>query len=144
MKKYIFTLIAPLLFMSIFLWGGCKLDSPSNTQYTEFVMEIDSIIHPDTIRLGSSLPIKFYGTIGPDGCYSFSRFDGHFEGKNILITAYGRKSDETVCPDVMQYLQGLTLTVNQLDTGRYIIHVQQAFPPDLYDTVFVSGFGEVK
>jgi len=142
-KKYLFVLLATSALL-VFFWSGCKLDSPSDVHYTEYVLEIDSIIHPDTIRLGNSLPIKFYGTIGHDGCHSFSRFDGHFEGKTILITAYGRQSDETVCPSVEQYLQGLTLAVNQLDTGRYIIHVQQAYPPDLYDTVFVSGFGEVK
>lgn len=144
MKKFLFLILVPLFLTVIFMVNGCKLDNPSNTHYTEFVIQIDSITHPNTVKLGSSLQIKFYGTIGPDGCYSFSRFDGGVEGKTINVTVYGRKSDEDVCTQQVQYLSGATLNVNQLDTGRYILHVHQPFPPDLTDTVFVSGLNELK
>ncbi len=144
MKKLIFLFLVPVSLLVIFMAGGCKLDNPSNVHYTEFVMQIDSIFHPDTIRIGGTLPIRFYGTIGPDGCYSFSRFNGTLDGRNINITAYSKVSDEEVCTQQIQYLDGVTLSVNQLDTGRYIIQVHQASPPNIIDTVFVAGFAELK
>ncbi len=128
--------IALTLFASFTFWG-CNPNNTDYPNYTEFVMQIDSIQHPSSILLGRNLNIKFYGKIGPDGCYTFSRFAPSLQGKNINITVYGKHSDATSCDTATSYLDGATLAVTQLDTGRYIIHVSQAEPPDIYDTVYV-------
>jgi len=144
MKKSFYAPMALLAAVVLLALGSCKLDYPSVPHYTEFILQIDSITHPDTIRLGSLLPIRFYGTIGQDGCYSFSRFDGNLVGKMINVTAYGKKSDNQVCTQQEQYLDGRTLNVIQLDTGMYVIHILQALPPDITDTVYVKGLSPLK
>ncbi len=137
-KKLFSTLLGIAALLAFSFWG-CNPNNKDIPNYTEFMMQIDSIQHPTIIPLGRNLDIKFYGTIGPDGCYTFSRFDPKLDENNkvISVTAYGKHSDETVCDQSISYLEGATLSVSQLDTGRYIIHVFQPVPPDIYDTVYV-------
>ncbi len=136
-KKQVFGWgFAGILLIALF-FGSCRQDTYDLPKYTEFVMQIDSIQMPSTLKLGQSLKIKFYGTIGPDGCYVFSRFDPKAEGKTITVTAYGKHEEKSVCPDVISRLEGALLEVNLLDTGRYVVHVSQPSPPDIYDTVTV-------
>lgn len=126
-----------MLLVAVFSFWGCNPDNTDYPNYTEFVMQIDSIQYSSSVLLGRNLNIKFYGTIGPNGCYTFSRFDPSLQGRNINITVYGKHSDATTCDTATSYLEAATLTVAQLDTGRYIIHVSQPVPPDIYDTVYV-------
>ena len=137
MKKLIFGLIGASIIVILFLTGGCKLGN-NNSSFTEFAIQIDSIQHPDTVVFGKTLNIKFYGTIGPNDCYSFSRFVGGITGNQINIAAFGKFSNGTVCASVMQYLTGDTLGVNLVTSGTYVIHVMEPAPPDIYDTVYVS------
>ncbi len=133
-----------LMVLTVFSIWGC---SPKNTvvpNYNEFIMQIDSIQHPSSVFLGSNLPIKFYGMIGPNGCYTFSRFSPSLKNKTINITVYGKQEESTSCGTTTSYLNGGTLTVTHLDTGRYVIHVSQPAPPDIYDTVHVRLRSPVK
>ena len=122
---------------AVFFFGSCKQDNLNPPKYTEFVMQIDSIQMPATLKLGQSLKIKFYGTIGNNGCYSFSRFAPKAEGNTITVTAYGKLEEKDVCAEVISRLEGGLLEVNLLDTGRYVVHVSNPNPPDIFDTVTV-------
>ncbi len=124
--------------VALFFFGSCKQDDWDVPQYKEFVMQIDSIQMPSALKLGQSLKIKFYGTIGPDGCYVFSRFAPKTQGKGITITVYGKHEEKSVCPQVISRLEGGLLEVNLLDTGRYVVHVSNPNPPDIFDTVTVK------
>ncbi len=126
------------LLAAVLFFGSCKQDNLNLPKYKEFVMQIDSIQMPATLKLGQSLKIKFYGTIGPDGCYVFSRFAPKAQGKNITITVYGKHEEKSVCPQVISRLEGGLLEVNLLDTGRYVVHVSNPNPPDIFDTVTVK------
>jgi hypothetical protein len=138
MKKLILGVMSSGLIAILFLTGGCKL-SNSNPSYTEFAIQVDSIQHQDTIAFGKMLNIKFYGTIGPSACYSFSRFSGGVYDKQIDIAVLGKyKNGQNACASVMQYLNGDSLDVNLITPGSYIIHVIEPTPPDIYDTLFVS------
>jgi len=137
-QKKILSIILGMTALMAFSFLGCNPNNKAVPKYTEFMMHIDSIQHPSSLPLGQNLNIKFYGVIGPDGCYTFSRFSPSMQDRNINIIAYGKHSDATSCDMAISYLEGATLTVNQLDTGRYIIHVSQPNPPDIYDTVYVQ------
>ncbi len=144
MKKLLFLFLLPVSISAVFMLNSCKLDNPSDMQYTEFVMQIDSILYPDTVRVGNFLPIQFYGPIGPNGCYSFLRFSGSVNNRDINITAYGKKLDGDICTQKPQYLNGVILSVSQLEKGTYIIHVHEPNPPDLIDSVYVRGYAPLK
>lgn len=143
MKKTLLFVTGSAIIASLFLLGGCKLNSPSSgPSYTEYAIQVDSIQSPDTIALGKSLNIKFYGKIGPSTCYSFSRFVGGVNNHNINVAVYGKyQSGLSNCTDSLQYLNGKELSVNLITSGPFIIHVYQPAPPDLYDTVYVTQGG---
>ncbi len=73
MKKNTFIISVFLVMAGILVWSsGCnKDDDPS----PDFLIKIDSIVYPDTIQLTDTLSVKFYGEVGPDGCYEFNRFE---------------------------------------------------------------------
>ncbi len=137
-KNFLFSsLLVSALGFVLFL-GSCDTTSYDIPKYTEFVMQIDSIQMPSTIKLGQRLDIKFYGTIGPDGCYRFSRFAAKADNKTISVTVYGRHEEKDLCNEAVSYLNGGLLQINMLDTGRYVVHVSQPKPPDIFDTVYVT------
>lgn len=137
MKKLLFALIGGSFLASLFLIGGCKLSS-SSPNYTEFAINVDSIQHPDTINYGKSLVIKFYGTIGPSTCYSFSHFAGNVSTHQVNVQVLGKYIDQSNCASETQYLNGDSLTLNQVDSGNFVIHVYRDTTADISDTVFVK------
>lgn len=139
MKKLLFGLIAGSFLATLLLTEGCKLGS-SSPSFTEFGIQIDSIQYPDTVVSGTPQYIKFYGTIGPSTCYSFSRFVGGVTGQKIDIAVLGKyTNNESNCASAMQYLNGDSLGVHLTTPGKFVIHVQQPTPPDIYDTIYVKS-----
>lgn len=139
MKKLLFGLFAAGFVAVLLLTGGCKLGNSSPT-YTEFAIQVDSIQYPDTIVSGTAQYIKFYGTIGPSTCYSFSRFVGGVTNQQIDIAVLGKyTNNESNCASAVQYMNGDSLGLHLTTTGTFVIHVQQPTPPDIYDTVYVKG-----
>lgn len=136
MKKMSLVLTGLAFMAFLFLVSGCKLNSPT-PNFKEFAIQVDSIQLPDTVELGKTLYIKFYGTIGPNGCYSFSRFAGGINGKKIEVEVYGKYLQQSGCPQQVQYMNGISLRINPVDTGAYFVHVMEPRPPDIYDTVHV-------
>ncbi len=137
-KRFLFSTIFLMVLGSFLFMESCDTTSYDIPKYTEFVMQIDSIQMPSAIKLGQRLDIKFYGTIGPDGCYRFSRFAAKADNKTITVTVYGRHEEKNVCNEAVSYLNGGLLQVDMLDTGRYVVHVSQPNPPDIFDTVYVK------
>jgi hypothetical protein len=137
-KKGLLVILSVFLLSGFLLVNGCDNSPYDLPQYTEFQVHVDSIEHPSHIFLGQNLTIKFYAMLGPNGCYTFSRFDAKISGNMLNIAVYGKQEKSDVCNDGISYLYGGTLQVNRLDTGMYIIHVNQPVPPDIYDTVYVK------
>ena len=76
-------LFIPLL---ILLIGACE----NKADYKSFLVKVDSVQVPTAITSNTPFEIKFYGTISPNGCSSFTNFDVKEESNNIVIEAWAK------------------------------------------------------
>lgn len=106
----------------VFANSCTKTDTPA---ITEFAIMVDSIVYSDTIAMDATLNIKYYGTIGPNSCYSFQRFDVAFVGDTIGTTAVGGVIDSENCFEEVQILDGETAKIYNMPKGKFIIVVNQ-------------------
>jgi len=128
---WIFTICSVLLFQY-----SCSTE-PEN-DYTYFKIMVDSTSHADTISVNDILKIKFYGFVGPDGCHEFSRFEVHKKTNELELTVWGSKPNfQTVCPEVLVYLDGeeYKTVLNQI--GIYHIKINQPDNSVFLDSVYV-------
>jgi len=103
--------------------NSCKHD----TDYHLFLIKVDSIQVPKIITSGIPFDIAFFGTIGTNGCYSFSHFNQTLTGNEIMIEAWGKVDAKAfVCPTVMVYLDGRKLTMTIQTPGLYILKIKQS------------------
>ncbi|MCJ7446201.1 MAG: hypothetical protein MUO72_00760 [Bacteroidales bacterium] len=94
--------------------------------YYQFLIKVDSIQVPKTITSGIPFDITFFGTIGGNGCYSFSNFNQTLTDNEIMIEAWGKVDAKAfVCPTVMVYLNGHKATVTIQTPGTYILKIKQ-------------------
>ena len=93
--------------------------------YRLFLVKVDSIQVSNAPVANSPFDINFYGTIGWNGCYSFSNFNVQQDNLNILIEAWGRVDKATICPTVMVYLTGHNVTYTVQIPGTYNIKIKQ-------------------
>lgn len=61
-----------------------KSGNSSNAEAT--IAEVDSLDVPDTIASTDTLRVRFHGTVGPNGCYSFDRFDVEQSQQKLTVT----------------------------------------------------------
>ena len=139
MKKYYFV-ITLIIIAFVITISSCKKDD--TPQFTESVILIDSITHPDTVALGSTLPIKFYGVIG-NGCDYFSKFEeitldeGEYE--NTFKIKIWRKTESGVsCEEIVKKLGGSQLNLSGMLAGNFVIKVVQPDGSYLEGLVFVE------
>ena len=52
-----FIVVSIFLIIMTISWSSCKKSSDPETE--TFIIQVDSIIHPDTINFGDNLTIKF-------------------------------------------------------------------------------------
>ena len=135
MKKSITFWLLALMVTSTLL-VHCKKDKE-----TQFIILVDSILVADTITVGEDLVIEFFGTIGNDGCHSFSHVEDNSEGNVLAFTMYGVNSGAKECPDVIVKLDGTTITVSNLTQGDYTIEITQPDQSVLTETFFVKPSG---
>lgn len=112
-----------LLIVAIFtLSMGCGND-PSRTE--EYLIQVDSIAHPDTVGAGKSFPIAFFGMIGPNGCCRFLRFETERKANQLTIWTVGEKKtgQNLMCPEYLPLLDGTVLRVMAPDSGNLSISV---------------------
>ena len=118
MKKILAVLTAALFFFS------CVNDPEEDFRY--YKIKVDKIEAPDTLNVSDSLKIKFYGTVGNDGCHSFDDFETEQNDRQIEITAWGKiPTDANVCPAVMVYLDGEEFKTKLNEPGKYQIIINQ-------------------
>ena len=135
MNKSIFTVFAIMIGLTAIIWSGCNDNSP-NTE--EYIIQIDSIVHPDTINFGEDLSIRFYGPIGPDGCYAFDRMEPEYVEDELLVTIYGIHTDNDVCTQAAVYMNGDELRVSEVPAGDLIIKAIQPDGSNITQNVFVK------
>lgn len=136
MNKHIFTALAVSFSLSILIWSGCKKDDSPKIE--NFIIQIDSIVHADTIDLGEDLAIKFYGPIGPDGCYAFEGFENSQIGNGLATTCWGKHTFESTCAPQAVYMNGNELTVHDIPVGDFTVKAIQPDGSAITHTVFVK------
>jgi hypothetical protein len=126
------------IFGSVLLLQYSCSTEPEN-DYTYFKIMVDSLSHPDTISVNDTLKIKFYGFVGPDGCYEFSRFEVHSKTNELVLTVWGSKPNfQTACPEVLVYLDGKEYKTVFNQAGLYHIKINQPDNSLLIDSVYVQ------
>jgi len=133
----IFTCIAIAVAFFLFTAGCKKEESPG----TEYIIQVDSIIHPDTITAGETLTIKYYGIIGLTDCFSFMKFDVSFDANLINTKAIGLEESLEECKADTTYLNGKEAGVFSLPAGDFIIKVNQPREPVIEQNIHVKPEG---
>jgi len=85
--------------------GGASCSMLSNSEpkaspSLEFhIAQVDSLHFPEVIAPSDTLNVEFYGTVGPDGCHSFARFDVEASQRQLTITPVVRHvtSENAMC-----------------------------------------------
>ncbi|MCK4312043.1 MAG: hypothetical protein KAW88_04845 [Candidatus Cloacimonetes bacterium] len=127
--KHLIIILIGILF-SIF---SCT--EPDYESYT-FIIPVDSLLIPDSIVLNDTLEIRFFGTIGNNGCYSFEKFESIEQQTSIQLTAIGKFTGAGVCTCVMVDLEESYFVTPSI-TGQYYIEVLQPDKTVLRDSVLV-------
>lgn len=83
------------IFVCIWVVIGCTTEP--DQKKTLFIVKIDSLNHTPFAALGDTISIKLFGTVGNDGCHSFSRFEDIQQPLQLDLTVWGQKtSSESV------------------------------------------------
>ena len=118
------TIILVLIIGSfIYFSTGCKKDNEPET--VESIMLVDSIQHLDTIKSGEVFEVLFYGPIGPNNCYSFSRFVPAFGLDAMNFTLYSLETKRDDCEGGEVYLNGQGVGITDMTPGVWSIQVNQ-------------------
>lgn len=112
-----------LLGTVILVSSSCNKDN--DTDVREFVMSVDSVSHADTIVLGELFEIKFFGVIGPNDCYKFSKFEPSFGLDNMEFKLYAKENKRDDCGGAGQYMNGGGVTITDVTAGAWTITVLQ-------------------
>jgi hypothetical protein len=138
MNKKIITVLSVVFSLLVITWSGCKKDN--GPQVEEFTIQIDSIVHPDTINFGEKLSIKFYGLVGPNGCYEFDRLVPEYfsEVNELAVECLGIHTFNDVCTEILVYMDGQELLVSDVPAGSLIIKGIQPDGSVISQTVFVK------
>lgn len=118
--------------------GGCSPTDGPLTDPVMFQVKVDSIAHVPSIVLGDTADIRFFGTIGPDGCHSFSHFLVIRQPASVDFAVWGKRSLANACPAVMVYLDGNTYRYIPSQRGTLQIFVHQPDGSTLKDSLLVE------
>jgi hypothetical protein len=127
--RFIFAVLFPILMVS------CSTEE--ETAPTLFTVKVDSLQHPSSVALNDTIAVHLFGTIGGDGCHSFSHFQDTKQSLQVDLTVWGKRTPADVCPAVMVYLDGREYTVIASQRGMLYINVHQPDGSTLVDSVQV-------
>jgi hypothetical protein len=119
-KKSLITLIT--ISIMIYLLSSCLEDAYT---FDTFLVKIDSFQLPETMTAKTTFEVRFFGTVGNNGCISFEGFNQNLINKDIEIEAWGRYDNRNnTCPEVMVYLdKNLEITIPV--AGVYNLKIKQ-------------------
>jgi hypothetical protein len=141
MKKSVITVTVVVLSVLATLWSGCDNNNDPNTE--EFIIQIDSVVHVDTINFGEILSINFYGEVGPDKCYAFKELVPEYiiisdtEGE-LTVTSFGLHTFKDICLTGEVYMNGSELAVSDIPAGNLVINAIQPDGTSISQNVFIK------
>ncbi len=116
-----FTIV--MCFLS-FIGGMTSCEKKTNVDEL-FLISVDSIKLPEKIIANTSFNVLCFGTIGVNGCKSFSHFETEKLNNIITVETWGKFCENSsVCPDVMMYLEGEKLNL-MLEKGSYLLKMKR-------------------
>lgn len=130
----VISIIAILGYMS---FSTSCLNLEDEEQESFFMIMVDSILKPDTIDTNDTLSLKFYGTVGNDGCHQFHQFNAFHEEDTINVEVWGVLYPGDNCTTQMVYLEGEKLNIFNFDEGDYAIKINQPDGSLLTDSLTV-------
>ena len=65
---------------------GCRLVGPSNSR---FIIHVDSVSAPSVVSATDTVEARFYGHIGPDGCWRLAGIDRQLASASVDLTFRG-------------------------------------------------------
>ncbi|MAE08365.1 MAG: hypothetical protein CL661_06350 [Bacteroidetes bacterium] len=138
MNKNILTAFAVMISLTVIIWSGCKKDNGPKIE--EFIIQIDSMIHLDTINFGDTLSIKFYGVVGPNGCYAFDELVAEYfiEANELAVESWGMQTFLDVCTQGEIYMNGKELLVTEIPVGDLTIVAVQPDGPNISQNVYIK------
>lgn len=125
-----------LLLTTVALCLGCSTEPENSTEL--FKVKVDSISSPTFGALSDTLVLRLYGTIGNDGCYSFSHIEDTRQPLKLDLTVWGEHSSAGACPAVMVYLDGKEYKWVATHTGWFVINIHQPDNSILSDSMIIK------
>lgn len=105
------------------LLAGCHKPEANRTE--EYLIQVDSIQCADTVQRSLPFEVSFYGRIGENGCYHFSRFFTTKSNGMVRIQVVGKKEigQNLACPELLPLLNGEKLSLRADTTGQLRLEV---------------------
>jgi hypothetical protein len=124
MNKLIISCVLPSLLIGA-LWTGCSIISVGPSTST-FTIEVDSISVPSELASTDTLVIRPFGRVGPNGCYSFERFEASKTSSSLDLKLIGElvEGDDIGCLTAIVELD-TTYTVPPPLEGPFEIEIKQ-------------------
>lgn len=123
--------------------AGCSMltnsDSNEGRQVASLVAEVDSIDTPNEIASSDTLTVQFYGTVGPNGCYSFERFDVERSASRLIVTPVVERvtGEDVVCTMAIVPLDVTYTAAPPFEEGTLTVEVPQTDGSEVTATVEV-------
>ena len=123
-------------FLAIVMIVNCNkgVESP----LTQFVVRVDSIARTSFAASNDTIAVRFFGTIGSDGCHSFSHFETTTQLLQLDVTVWGQRKEASACPAVMVYLEGREYKFVPGQMGWFRINVHQPDGSVIRDSIIVK------
>ncbi len=121
MRKHLL-IITSILLLVVYFSTGCKKDDENQTN--EFLIQVDSLKMADTVDFGSILDVDFYGLIGTNDCYKFSKFQqvesiASDPENSLRVQTFGKIEDNGNCQAGLVYMNPVTLQISGMLKGNF-------------------------
>ncbi len=117
--------------------GGCGLLGPSTSHYT---IRVDSLSAPAAVARTDTLRVRFFGFIGPDGCWSLASVDRQVTTSSLDVTFRGQhqRGGGIACTQMVVYLDRRESVAPPLGGPAFTITVHEPDGSKLTRTVAVQ------
>lgn len=125
--------------------AGCSTVSGSTPgdEVDTVVADVDNIEVPEHISPSDTLVVRFSGRVGPNGCYSFDRFDVERTAGRLTITPVvrHRTGDDIMCTMAIVPLDETCRVAPPFSEGTWTVTVPQPEGENISSTVEVIRDG---
>ena len=128
--------IALVPILAVIIFASCNKGVENGS--TEFVVRVDSLSHTSFAASNDTITLRFFGTIGPDGCCSFSHFQTTRQPLQLDLTVWGQRTAAEACPAVMVYLNGKEYKFFLGEMGWFKINIHQPDASVIRDSIIVK------